>query len=286
MAQASTLTEEEQEDVYDRQVRLWGVEAQKRLCAARVVVLGLTPTLAEAAKGLALAGVRSIRIADDTPAASAPASLLKDGSAGSHAAAFARAISGSSAFCSVDAIAPSDALHEITSNQCEVALLSWRNRQYADDARAASVPCYVSGGASGVGAFFFVDTAQPECPGISKQLLFSPLPKDTPPIITAAVRVARRCSSDKRVAKEPDGHGAQHYSTADEDSLFQSLAKDGRLESPPTASVTGGVAGQEASKVVSGSGTPLQTAFAFDERKSNGAITDVSKLPNEASARA
>jgi len=43
--------------VYDRQIRVWGAEAQGRLGAARVALWGCGPLAAEAAKNLALAGV-------------------------------------------------------------------------------------------------------------------------------------------------------------------------------------------------------------------------------------
>jgi ubiquitin-like 1-activating enzyme E1 A len=43
--------------VYDRQMRLWGVEAQKRLQKARVLVSGLSALGSELAKNLTLAGM-------------------------------------------------------------------------------------------------------------------------------------------------------------------------------------------------------------------------------------
>eukprot|EP00891_Asterochloris_glomerata_P009482 jgi/Astpho2/9482/Aster-x1580 len=43
--------------VYDRQLRVWGVEVQKRLNAARVLIVGCSGLAAEVAKNIALAGV-------------------------------------------------------------------------------------------------------------------------------------------------------------------------------------------------------------------------------------
>ncbi|KAL8273338.1 hypothetical protein Esti_002742 [Eimeria stiedai] len=43
--------------VLDRQIRLWGLEAQKKLLEARVLVVGLSAVNVEASKDLALAGV-------------------------------------------------------------------------------------------------------------------------------------------------------------------------------------------------------------------------------------
>ena len=43
--------------VYDRQMRLWGVEAQKRLQRSHVLVSGLTTLGSELVKNLVLAGI-------------------------------------------------------------------------------------------------------------------------------------------------------------------------------------------------------------------------------------
>jgi len=59
------LTSKEAE-VYDRQIRLWGVEGQKRLQAAHVCVIGLGALGVEVSKNLILAGVQTTVI-DDEP---------------------------------------------------------------------------------------------------------------------------------------------------------------------------------------------------------------------------
>ena len=51
-------------EVYDRQIRLWGVEAQRRLRSARVLVSGVCGLGAEVIKNLVLAGVKSMTILD------------------------------------------------------------------------------------------------------------------------------------------------------------------------------------------------------------------------------
>lgn len=50
---------------YDRQLRLWGADAQKRLSEARVCLLGAGPVGTEALKNLVLPGVGHITIVDD-----------------------------------------------------------------------------------------------------------------------------------------------------------------------------------------------------------------------------
>lgn len=57
------LTEQEAE-LYDRQIRLWGLESQKRIRAARVLLCGLNGLGAEVAKNIILSGVKAITLLD------------------------------------------------------------------------------------------------------------------------------------------------------------------------------------------------------------------------------
>ncbi|XP_043475996.1 SUMO-activating enzyme subunit 1 [Leptopilina heterotoma] len=59
----SELTDAEAE-LYDRQIRLWGLESQKRLRAAKILLIGLNGFGAEVAKNIILAGVKSITFLD------------------------------------------------------------------------------------------------------------------------------------------------------------------------------------------------------------------------------
>lgn len=58
------LTEQEAE-LYDRQIRLWGLDSQKRLRAARILVAGLNGLGAEIAKNIILSGVKAVTLLDD-----------------------------------------------------------------------------------------------------------------------------------------------------------------------------------------------------------------------------
>ncbi|XP_022653003.1 SUMO-activating enzyme subunit 1-like [Varroa destructor] len=57
------LTEEERK-LYDRQIRLWGLDAQKRLNKFQVCIAGLTGLGAEVAKNVILAGVSRVDLVD------------------------------------------------------------------------------------------------------------------------------------------------------------------------------------------------------------------------------
>lgn len=62
---SAKITEDEAA-LYDRQIRLWGLESQKRLREANILVIGLNGVGAEAVKNLTLIGVKSISILDET----------------------------------------------------------------------------------------------------------------------------------------------------------------------------------------------------------------------------
>jgi ubiquitin-like 1-activating enzyme E1 A len=58
----------EEVELYDRQIRIWGIEAQRRLRNSTVLITGSRGISAEVAKNLALAGFGKIKIAIDSKA--------------------------------------------------------------------------------------------------------------------------------------------------------------------------------------------------------------------------
>lgn len=58
------LTEQETA-LYDRQIRVWGVDAQRRLSKSHILVSGMTGTIVEFCKNIVLAGVGSLTLVDD-----------------------------------------------------------------------------------------------------------------------------------------------------------------------------------------------------------------------------
>ncbi|WAR19881.1 SAE1-like protein, partial [Mya arenaria] len=65
MVEQAVITEDEAQ-LYDRQIRLWGLDAQRRLRASRVLLIGLRGLGAEVAKNIVLAGIKSITLLDHT----------------------------------------------------------------------------------------------------------------------------------------------------------------------------------------------------------------------------
>lgn len=50
--------------LYDRQIRLWGVEAQQRLGQSTILFHGFTAAASEICKNLVLAGIKAVTIND------------------------------------------------------------------------------------------------------------------------------------------------------------------------------------------------------------------------------
>src|SRR5262245_15501331 len=63
---ASEKLSEEEAALYDRQIRLWGADAQQRMREAHVLIYGFGGIHAEVCKNLVLAGVGAVTIMDDT----------------------------------------------------------------------------------------------------------------------------------------------------------------------------------------------------------------------------
>ncbi|VDP99485.1 unnamed protein product [Trichobilharzia regenti] len=73
----NAITEEEAE-LYDRQIRLWGVESQNRLKQSKILLLGMNALAAEIAKNIVLAGISSLTIIDDKQRSDAVISRTQD----------------------------------------------------------------------------------------------------------------------------------------------------------------------------------------------------------------
>ncbi|PIK62693.1 putative SUMO-activating enzyme subunit 1 [Apostichopus japonicus] len=65
MANQDQLITEDEAELYDRQIRLWGLDAQKRLRVTKMLLVGLGGLGAEVCKNIVLAGIKSITLMDD-----------------------------------------------------------------------------------------------------------------------------------------------------------------------------------------------------------------------------
>lgn len=55
---------EDEAALYDRQIRLWGVDAQKKILSSKVLLVNMQGLGAEVAKNLVLSGINSLTLLD------------------------------------------------------------------------------------------------------------------------------------------------------------------------------------------------------------------------------
>ena len=55
---------EDEAALYDRQIRLWGVEAQRRLLSSRILIINMKGLGAEIAKNIVLGGISCLTLLD------------------------------------------------------------------------------------------------------------------------------------------------------------------------------------------------------------------------------
>lgn len=93
--------------VYDRQLRVWGVDTQQRIGRARVLVAGSSGLAAEALKNVTLAGCGTVHVMDDAPATNCAAGnfLVPAGAKGTAAEAAAETLAEMNPFGRVAAVA-------------------------------------------------------------------------------------------------------------------------------------------------------------------------------------
>ncbi|OSX72143.1 hypothetical protein BU14_0463s0005 [Porphyra umbilicalis] len=148
------LTSEEAA-VYDRQIRLWGLEAQQRLAASRLLLVGTLPSHlgAELAKNVALAGVARLTLCPFPSSAPTTPCFL-----GGTTAAMVAALAEMNPHVAVDVLPPSPAVPALGAYAavCAVELGGGHEAALADAARAAGVP-FFSGRTGGLYGGLFID---------------------------------------------------------------------------------------------------------------------------------
>ncbi|GAB0493182.1 hypothetical protein MMPV_004457 [Pyropia vietnamensis] len=156
------LTSEEAA-VYDRQIRLWGLEAQQRLSAARLLLVGTLPSHlgAELAKNLVLAGIARLTLCPFPSSAASTPSFL-----GATPDAFVAALSEMNPHVAVEVLPPSPTTPALADYAavCALELGARYEAVLADASRAAGVP-FFSGRTAGLYGGLFVDAGDWTCAG-------------------------------------------------------------------------------------------------------------------------
>ncbi|XP_073295620.1 SUMO-activating enzyme subunit 1B-1-like isoform X4 [Primulina huaijiensis] len=261
------LTEQETA-LYDRQIRVWGADAQRRLSKSHILVSGLEGSVIEFCKNIVLAGVGSVTINDDR--------LVTE------------------ELLTANFLIPLD---ESRYSGRSLAELCCESLKDFNPMVRVSVE---KGDLSSFGVDFFCkfDALVINCCSLAtKEAIFVPwesLPKRVSKLYLA-MRVIEKF-------EELEGRSPGETSTTDlldvqklkreiceANSVSESLIPDsllvrllkGKTEFPPVCAIIGGILGQEVIKAISGKGDPLKNFFFFDAMDGKGLIEDISKVKTE-----
>lgn len=176
----------EEAAVYDRQIRLWGLDAQRRLAASAVLITGAANSLLaqELAKNLVLAGIASLTLCPAPSAAAAAGGFL-----GPDLPAAAASLADINPLVAVSVSAGPDAVHlPAFTLVCAVGCAEGYERATAAACRKAGVP-FLCGRAPGPVGYFFADLGARYAYTVQKA---APPPvagkPDVPPMETEEVR--------------------------------------------------------------------------------------------------
>ncbi|CAN1747681.1 SUMO-activating enzyme subunit 1A [Linum perenne] len=295
------LTEQETA-LYDRQIRVWGADAQRRLSKSHILVYGMKGTVTEFCKNIVLAGVGSVTLMDDravTEEALASNFLIppdeKVYSGRSLAELCCDSLKEFNPMVHVsvekgDLVTMGFQFFEkfdvIVISCCPLAtkiLVNEKCRKISKRIAFYTVECRDSCGE------IFVDLQNYK---YMKEAIYAPwgtLPKKTSKLYFAMRVIERfeeannRNPGDLSIEDVPavlqlKRQLCEARSVSEElvpDALLERLVT-GSIEFPPVCAIVGGILGQEVIKAISGKGDPLKNFFYFDVVDGKGVVEDIS----------
>eukprot|EP00241_Pyramimonas_parkeae_P006734 CAMPEP_0114256910 /NCGR_PEP_ID=MMETSP0058-20121206/18434_1 /TAXON_ID=36894 /ORGANISM="Pyramimonas parkeae, CCMP726" /LENGTH=322 /DNA_ID=CAMNT_0001371567 /DNA_START=34 /DNA_END=1001 /DNA_ORIENTATION=+ len=313
----ATPLSEAEAALYDRQIRVWGVDTQQRLGSARVLFVGCSGVTAEAAKNMVLAGIGSVTLIDDRPVGqSEPGNFLVHFNADpalSVAAASAAVLSEMNPMVKVQAL-PGPAA-DLASYQV-VVLTGASFLEQLDmnkRCREAGVKFVATKVYSECGHFFMdlLDhsyTVQPpkkteegDLPPLEHHnLQFVPLQESMDPrqwrvylgesaavylALSVLAQAERELKRDLRGEDVDFVVATKTRLASDAGAKGEMLPNDmleamliSTMENPAVSAIVGGFLGQELMKVVSAKNAPLQNFFLFDLSSGNGQVENMKEL--------
>ncbi|KAF9671731.1 hypothetical protein SADUNF_Sadunf12G0078800 [Salix dunnii] len=289
------LTEQETA-LYDRQIRVWGADAQRRLSKSHILVYGMKGTIAEFCKNIVLAGVGSLTLVDDRDvceeALSANflippdesvcrgktlAELCCDSLREFNPMVRVSVEKGDLASLGVEFF---DKFDVVVISCCSLAtkkLINEKCRKLSKRVSFYTVDCRDCCGE------IFVDLqkynyAKKKTDGTTDCELQYP---------SFQVQRGLRTQAKRNFYQEPSCRSKAEKALCEEQSLNESHIPDtllerlvmGAKEFPPVCAIIGGTLGQEVIKAISSKGDPLKNFFFFDATDGKGMIEDISN-PN------
>ncbi|XP_073295619.1 SUMO-activating enzyme subunit 1B-1-like isoform X3 [Primulina huaijiensis] len=291
------LTEQETA-LYDRQIRVWGADAQRRLSKSHILVSGLEGSVIEFCKNIVLAGVGSVTINDDRlvteelltanflipldesrysgrSLAELCCESLKDFNPMVRVSVEKGDLSsfGVDFFCKFDALVInccSLATKKSVNEKCRKSLK--RVAFYTVDCRDTCAEIFVD-----LQNYSYLKEkgdekfeCHVEYPSFEFEELEGRSPGETSTTDLLDVQKLKREICEANSVSE----------SLIPDSLLVRLLK-GKTEFPPVCAIIGGILGQEVIKAISGKGDPLKNFFFFDAMDGKGLIEDISKVKTE-----
>ncbi|KAL4278201.1 hypothetical protein GQ457_03G016540 [Hibiscus cannabinus] len=307
------LTEQETA-IYDRQIRVWGADAQRRLSKSHILIYGMTGTVAEFCKNIVLAGVGSVTLVDERVVAEESLSAnflimpeenlyqgktlaevcsdsLKEFNPMVHVAVQ----KGHILTFGVDFFEKFDA---VILSCCSLREKKWINQKCRKLSKRVAFYTVECRGSCGE---IFVDLqdykysklkkleetieCRIEYPSFEEAISvpWRALPRSVSKLYFA-MRVIEHFEPGETVTDDLPGILKLRKELCETNSLDESQIPDGLVERlvrdiaeyPPVCAIVGGILGQEVIKAMSGNGVPLKNFFFFDAMDGKGLIEDIS----------
>nr|CAB3458754.1 unnamed protein product [Digitaria exilis] len=277
--------------LYDRQIRVWGVDAQKRLSKAHVLVCGMNGTTIEFCKNIVLAGVGSLSLMDDQTVTEA------DLNANFLIPPDESIYGGDPSLIDGEFLDKFDIVVVSGASLKTKLLVNDNCRKRSKHIAFYTIDCKDSCGE------IFVDlqkhsfvqkknggeTEQQELTYPSLQEAIS-VPWNNLPRKTTKLYFAMRVLENYELS---EGHSPGKTTLSDipavlaqslnesqvPTALMERLLAAGKKEHPPVCAILGGILGQEVIKSISCKGDPIKNFFYFDAADGKGVIEDIPTPP-------
>ncbi|XP_011624876.1 SUMO-activating enzyme subunit 1B-1 isoform X2 [Amborella trichopoda] len=290
--------------LYDRQIRIWGVDAQRRLSKSHILVAGMTGTIVEFCKNIVLAGIGSVVLLDDrlvTREALSVNFLVPNDEEKLKGRSLAEVCCNS--------LKDFNSMVHVSVEKGDLSALDGEILDKFDAVVIGRASFATKKTIDGICrkrskkiAFFTVD-CRDSCGEIFVDLQnyvynqeavavpWNRLPKNVTKLYFAMRVIERFEAAEGRIPGETtaaDISSVQQLrgelckaNSINESRIPDELLKrllEGTREHPPVCAIVGGILGQEVIKALSGKGNPLKNFFFFDAKDGKGIIEDISSL--------
>ena len=284
----------EQKQIYDRQIRLWGAEAQSRLTRARLLFIGdvLCPLSQEISKNVVLAGVSKVTFVQECPSHSSPGGFL-----GNDLKSVTEQLVAMNPMVRIDVMDYNRELLAEIDIVCSIGRNAEKDRELAVQCKAQRKPLLCGRVAGFIGWFHlglgnFTWTpedkeARTELYPRFDEALEAPWKQENKRSAFGWHMASTLLEFEKQHGRMPgqeEGEFNELYKKRASDNGAIALASDDLVKGldrtasvslPGIAAIVGGVWGREVVKVLAMREEPMNNLFMYDARTSVGAVEKV-----------